>query len=281
MPSAIEPLKGFTFGCDPELFVQNELTGKFVSAAGLIPGTKEEPFPVPGGAIQVDGAAAEYNIDPVDNFKDFVMKNKQVKAELQKRLPQYHKLVAVPSVVFDEDVWDKMDEASKTLGCSPDYNAWTGEVNDAPERPHERMACAGGHIHIGWTEDAPLADLQHITNCRDLVKQLDWYLASWALSVDQDSERRKMYGKAGACRIKPYGVEYRALSNFWVEKDSTFLATWNRLQQAIKDMRRNFMPDTGAKWKLNDKLIQSINTSKRDTSLEQHFRFPIRSISSY
>lgn len=279
MPTvAVEPMKGFTFGCDPELFVRNTLTGKFVSADGLIPGTKEEPYKVPGGAIQVDGAAAEYNIDPVNNFTDFLLKNKQVRAELQSRLPQYHELVAQPSVIFDEDVWDKMSEQSKTLGCSPDYNAWTGQVNDAPERSHERMACAGGHLHVGWTEDAPLADLQHITNCRDLVKQLDWYLGAWSIYQDKDAERRKMYGKAGSCRIKPYGVEYRALSNFWLLSDSKMLHTWNRLNKAIHDMRRNFLPDIGERYKFNNLVIDSINNSCRNVRLEEEFRFPVLAV---
>ncbi len=36
---------------------------------------------------------------------------------------------------------------------------------------------------------------------------------------DKDTERRGMYGKAGAFRPKPYGVEYRTLSNAWLSND--------------------------------------------------------------
>ena len=40
-----------------------------------------------------------------------------------------------------------------------------------------------------------------------------------------------MYGKAGACRVKPYGVEYRVLSNKWVS--DTRLRKWaHRATQA-------------------------------------------------
>ncbi len=68
--SALDAMPGFTFGCDPELFVIND-EGVFVSAEGLIPGDKQNPYKVPGGAIQVDGMAAEFNIDPVTNYADF------------------------------------------------------------------------------------------------------------------------------------------------------------------------------------------------------------------
>jgi hypothetical protein len=33
--------------------------------------------------------------------------------------------------------------------------------------------------------------------------------------TDGTSVRRSLYGKAGCCRLKPYGVEYRTVSNFW------------------------------------------------------------------
>ena len=42
-------------GADPELFLKKN--GKFHSAYGTIPGTKRKPYPVPGGAVQIDGMA--------------------------------------------------------------------------------------------------------------------------------------------------------------------------------------------------------------------------------
>lgn len=266
-------MPGFTFGCDPELFVLNEV-GDPVSAEGLIPGTKQKPHPVDFGAVQVDGMAAEFNIDPVDNFADFDRNISAVVKQLKGFLPTGYTVVARPSVVFSEKAWDKSPDRAKELGCTPDFNAWTGEVNPPPYDPsNPRLRTASGHLHIGWTDDADLTDAQHVSNCRDLVKQLDWYLGGWSLRKDPDSTRRQMYGKAGACRYKPYGVEYRVLSNFWITNKNRRQAVWDRMQSAIWMMSSSYMPDKGDR--SNQLLIQSINESKVNSLLEKSYRFPL------
>jgi len=276
---ALHAMDGFTFGCDPELFVQDN-KGRFVSAEGLIPGTKAEPHPVEGGAVQVDGMAAEFNIDPVTNFTDFKRNILGVQRQLQDMLPSGHTLVAAPSVVFDEEVWEGSPEKAKELGCSPDFNAWTGDVNPPPHsESNPRLRTASGHLHIGWTDDADEYDTEHMNNCMDLIKQLDWYLGAWSLRLDKDKIRRELYGKAGACRIKPYGVEYRVLSNFWLQNDSRMETTWNRMQRAILDMRTNFMPGDGRSFKYNKLIVESINTSTRSLMLERSFTYPVTTIS--
>lgn len=275
---ALEPMQGFSIGADPELFVLDE-TGKAVSAHGLIPGTKAIPHKVEGGAIQVDGMAAEFNIDPCTTFEQFNERIKLVMKQLQGFLPSGYTLSAVPCIVFDEDVWDAAPEEAKELGCSPDFNVWTGTVNPPPNCPsNPRLRTASGHLHIGWTDDADMGDIQHILNCQDLVKQLDWYLGAWSLKMDPDPTRRLLYGKAGACRYKPYGVEYRVLSNFWLTTKERRLQVWNRLNQAIYDMRNMFMPDKAKNY--NEFLVSSIGTSERNRMLETQFRFPLTTIDS-
>jgi hypothetical protein len=59
---------------------------------------------------------------------------------------------------------------------------------------------------------------------RAITKQMDFYLGLPSLLFDHDQERREMYGQAGAFRPKPYGVEYRVLSNRWL--DSEHLMRW-------------------------------------------------------
>lgn len=274
---AYEAKDGFKFGCDPELFVKNE-KGVYVTAAGLIPGTKEEPYKVKYGAVQVDGMAAEFNIDPAENFADFNRNIQAVLGQLQSMLPPGHTLDAVPAVHFTPEEWEKAPPEAKELGCSPDYNAWTGGVNSPPNDPTDPyLRTASGHIHLGWIEDAELSDPQHLMNCRDIVKQLDWYLGGWSLRMDNDTERRRLYGKAGACRYKTYGVEYRVLSNFWISTRERRLAVWNRLQMAITDMRKANLAEKAPAGHV-EALIGSINGSVRDPAMEGLYRYPLASL---
>ncbi len=274
---SLEAKKGFTFGCDPELFVVNG-EGKYVSAAGLIPGTKDFPFPVKHGAVQVDGMAAEFNIDPVDNFHDFNRNIDAVLGQLLSMLPTGHTLAYVPSVVFSEDVFANAPDDAKELGCTPDFNAWTGAMNPPPNDPENPyLRTASGHLHIGWTTDADMSDIQHVLTCRDFVKQLDWYLGGWSVNHDSDPARRNLYGKAGACRFKDYGVEYRVLSNFWIKDKAMRLAVWNRMQEAILAMSKTFLPDHWGDV-YNKVLCETIDTTTMHPSLETICKYPIMTL---
>lgn len=270
----IKARPNFRFGADPEGFVTDE-NGRAV-APTTIPGTKEKPYKVEGGAIQRDGMAAEFNIDSSNVFEEWDDNFKKVMKALDGFLPKGHKMSWVPAVTFDKDVFTDAPDEYKELGCSPDWNAWTEDLNPPPfceDQPFLRTA--SGHIHIGWGENYSLDDALHQRNCFDFVKQLDWYLGGWSLKHDPDPTRRDLYGKAGACRLKPYGVEYRVLSNFWVTTPERRKAVWNRLQLAIKAMEDRFMPERAPEG-YNDKLIEAINTGKMEAEFRKACRFPFQ-----
>lgn len=266
--------EGFKFGCDPELFVKNP-EGVYVSAEGLIPGTKDSPYPVEFGAVQVDGMAAEFNIEPAATFRDFNRNIEQVLRQLSEMLPTGYTLDAVPAVRFAPEIFDASPDKAKELGCSPDFNAWTGDINPPPAAPDDPyLRTASGHLHIGWTEDADIADEQHLMNCNDLVKQFDWFLGGWSVKMDPDATRRQLYGRAGACRYKTYGVEYRVLSNFWITSRDRRLTTWNRMQQAIDTMAHGFIPERVGKGHSNN-LIEAINTCIYQPGFARTFKYPL------
>ena len=273
---ALDLLPSFLVGCDPELFVLDP-KGRYVSAAGMIPGTKEEPHIVDGGAVQVDGMAAEFNTDPVNNFEDFWTNIQKVMKQLQDFLPKGHTLSMVPSVTFDKDIFDAAPDDAKILGCTPDWNAWEMAINPVPDTektPYLRTA--SGHLHFGWTKDADVFDSEHMMHCFDLVKQLDWYLGAWSVGMDPDATRRLLYGKSGACRVKPYGVEYRVLSNFWLLNESVAQQTWMRSVAAIRDMSRRYLPN--AKKAHNQLVREMIDTSVYNKALASAYRNPIMGV---
>lgn len=69
-----------------------------------------------------------------------------------------------------------------------------------------------GHIHIGYLNKG---EESNITDIENIVKVMDLLLGVQSVLLDMDKERRILYGKAGCFRFKPYGLEYRTLSNFW------------------------------------------------------------------
>lgn len=276
------PNKSFLFGCDPEVFIKDD-KGVVVPACGLIPGTKEEPFKVDGGTVQVDGVAAEIGIDPASNFEDFNSRVVLVMAQLKNMLPKGYGLVIEPVAKFDPEVFDNLDPVHTQLGCVPDLNAWTEEPNTPPDpMSFPYMRTGAGHLHIGFTSGESEDSKQHRINCRDLVRQLDWYLGSWAATKEgeQGAQRRLMYGQAGSYRIKPYGVEYRVLSNFWLTSKQNRLLVWNRMMQALSEMRRVYMPDRVAP-EHNKMLADSLNSGIIEPSFLKQFSYPLRTLNSY
>lgn len=212
-------------GADPELFLMKD--GKFISAEDrngpLIPGTKRNPFEVPGGAVQVDGVAAEFNINPANNFNEFFGNIKSTLTTLKdivKKSDENIKLVPVPTATFDLGYFKNLPTHTKELGCEPDFSAYTGKANPRPKTT-KPFRTGSGHVHIGWTSGKNPMSESHMMDCRLVAKELDRYLYFASLSWDQDKQRQKLYGAPGSFRPKSYGMEYRPLSNAWLKDVSS------------------------------------------------------------
>lgn len=219
-----------TIGADPELFVVEG--SKFHSAYGLIPGTKSAPHKVENGAVQVDGMALEFNIDPASDQDVFVYNTNSVLEQLRAMVPEQYDLSIVSSAHFDPKHMAEQPKVALLLGCDPDFNAYTGMPNPSPAAP-PTLRTAAGHIHLGWGEFDP-NDPGHVQDCCELVKQLDVTLGMCSIHEDESGqERRQLYGKAGAFRPKPYGLEYRVLSNYWLLTERHMRDVYQRTQTAF------------------------------------------------
>ena len=229
----------FMIGADPEIFVKNA-AGVNVSAHDIVPGSKKAPHKVAKGAVQPDGLAAEFNIDPVP-YNDFAAFDENiftVLSALQKTLPEGHKFDLRASTVFDKAYYDSLPESAKELGCDPDYCAYSEDPFEPNKRPDgaSGLRSAAGHIHIGWGADIPVDHPDHIEICRKLIRNLDVYVGLGMTVFDRDTERRKLYGKAGAYRPKSYGVEYRTPSNAWLPKREYRLFIHGLVGRCLNDM---------------------------------------------
>lgn len=222
-----------TIGADPEVFVKQG--GKFVSAHGLVQGTKEQPFAVNKGAVQVDGMALEFNIDPAKNEAEF-SENISTVMGILKGMVSEHEVVVQPTATFGAEYMSTVPEEALELGCEPDFNAWTGgKVNPKPNVDVD-FRTGAGHIHIGWTEGVDITHPEHQEACQVVVKQLDWTLGMLSTVYDKDTKRRELYGNWGAYRAKPYGVEYRVLSNAWLRTPELVSWVYETVNKAVQDL---------------------------------------------
>ena len=213
----LSKLENVTVGADPEVFVA-DMSGTITSAIGRVGGSKEYPRPVTDGGVQEDNVLAEFNINPAKSKIEFVCNITNVMHEL-KNILQNNDLqpVIIPSHKFTTQELDSFGPDAMEFGCSSEWNAWDNKVMPRPKGDKVNLRTAGGHVHVGYQ------DPDHFTNV-SLIKMMDYAIGIPSVLIDSDKQRRRLYGKAGSMRHKDYGVEYRTLSNFWLNSDE--LTSW-------------------------------------------------------
>lgn len=249
-----------TIGADPEVFAQNS-EGKFISVHDRLPGTKAQPHKVNNGAIQVDGTAAEFNIDPADSEDRFVTNIDSVMQQLAAMLGNDLTLTNCPVAEYGREYMNTLPASALELGCDPDYNSYTGRENPRPDADVD-FRTGAGHIHFGWGSGFDVSSEEHMEACCMLTKQLDAVLGLSSLMFDSNDKRRSLYGKAGAFRPKSYGMEYRVLSNAWVGNEKLTRWIYRQAVNAFNDLMNGRARYEG--WETH--IRQTINDSDRNTA---------------
>lgn len=227
-------------GADVEEFLYDPIKRIPTPVIGLIGGTKEAPMPVlesvdKGFALQEDNVALEYNIPPAGSVGAFVSNLMEIRKEIQQRV---HALGLAPaitaSMAFTED--QLRHPQAQRFGCEPDFNVWERKINEPPSASEasKTLRTAGGHIHVSFTVDGkPVNEDDHQIEMELVVMALDLYLGVPFALLDPDTKRSQMYGRAGAFRPKPYGIEYRVLSNYWTTTPELMMYTFSQIETAI------------------------------------------------
>lgn len=203
--------RNYTVGADPELFLFSP-EGKPLSIIGKLGGTKERPIMLDkkGFAYQEDNVAAEYNIPACKTASTFQAANLYMLDFLKKKLASFGVLRNVASVLMPPE--ELIDPRAMVFGCDPDFNAWSLKNNPPPMADDPTLRSAGGHIHVGnihdWSKTKKIR----------LMRNLDYTVGLHSVIWDSDNRRRELYGQAGSGRFKPYGIEYRTPSNYWIGK---------------------------------------------------------------
>jgi hypothetical protein len=233
-------------GSDPEVFLQDQ-AGNPVSAIGYINADKWNPMQIPdmpeGYTLQEDNVSLEYGVPPASSADEFVLHINSVMTKSKEYLPNLS-FSKLSCIIFPESQMN--DPRAHIFGCEPDFDAWTKDVNKKPNPPHPLMRSAGGHIHVETQKDA-----------LDVIRAMDLFLGVPSVLMDDGEMRKQLYGKAGAFRAKPYGVEYRTLSNFWIFNDDLIRWVWNNTQRALDSVG---VVDVSAE---QERILRSINNSDK------------------
>lgn len=262
-------------GSDIEVFLLEPTTGKYISAVGMIGGTKEDPRKLEkdGCCVQEDNVALEYNVPPVllneagasDMWGNIQYVLDTVKAEGS--IPPDLEIVCCSSANFEADQLNT--PKAMQFGCMPDYNAWDGGLPNMKPDGETSLRCSGGHLHLSYAGFDDAKSLQ-------LVRIFDLFLAVPGVLVDRDRDRRRLYGKAGAYRLKQFGpnaggFEYRVLSNWWSSKEVHVKWVFNQIQKAFD------FYNAGAEglYIYEKEIIEAINDSDPDLAYVLCVRFGI------
>lgn len=223
----------FTVGTDPEFFGINS-KGKYMSLIGKLGGSKEDPKKTVYGWVQEDNVAGEFNIPPAytrDQFRESIL---NVLGEIKDFLQPLDLTVDIsPIAKFSKD--QLKHPKALLAGCEPDYDAWKMSINNPPDLSATQFRSAGGHLHIGWNRVND-SQMHRAYLCRvmDMTAGIPFVL------IDDNEQRRKLYGKAGCHRPKYLeegdafdGVEYRTLSNKWLSSPNLIDWAYNSVEAAI------------------------------------------------
>lgn len=230
---------GPRLGADPELFIQDS-EGKVIPICGKIGGTKEHPLVINhlvearfglyrprrrgealadiqagNWAVQEDNVMLEFNVPAFKDSSFFTDSISRMLTVLEHDVLSQHGVMPKYEVMhtFKPEDIAPFPQAF-TIGCLSDMNAYA--ENGAYEREPFSAAhfgnnrFCGGHLHVQYN---PNNVPRHIfAQFMDLVAQLPY------LRWDKQKMRRMFYGQPGLYREKPYGIEYRTPSNFWLSK---------------------------------------------------------------
>ncbi len=231
-------------GCDPEFFFADK-KGNIVGSEKVL--TKNDKI---DRGLVIDGVQAELN--PGASYcRQLLAGNisscfRCLRDALRNR--GIDVTVKIDSLVdISRRELDSLSEGCQVFGCDPSTNIYnegenkTSTIKVDPKQYLKRSA--GGHIHLGnayvnyldkkYAQTDPDIDPSYL-RYHELAKRiesalkskpdimvaiLDITVGNTCVLLDRSAgnvERRENYGRAGEYRLKPYGIEYRTLSNFWL-----------------------------------------------------------------
>ena len=232
-----------TIGHDSEFGLMRD--GQVLSALDHITPHEDE-----NGRYFPDNLNTEIAINPVTTLKDF---HKKTEGLLNHVRDQGFDLLIEPVIHYPDAALTH--PLAYISGCNPDYSGYTGSENEAPDfEVMDGTRSAGAHVHAGDKDIDPF----------NFARWMDVYLGIPLLLREKPNNRRQLYGTAGCLRVKPYGAEYRTLSNVWIDDPALREFVWEGTHKAVKQSKKHNLLDHDD---LAGAVPHAINT--HDTDLAQ------------
>jgi len=250
-------------GYDVEFFLSN--SRGYIPAERVLGGTKGRGMPIGKGVVaHPDNVMAEIASAAPFKAQDIIPRI-QHDVDLLRQHVAPVDVSIVPYINVSKQFLDSSELASE-VGCDVDFR--NGEQRDPITADVlGRSRYAGGHLHFDVNSDiapdyaAAVCDIMLAVPC--------------IAHGEQQGGRRGTYGLAGLYRPKSYGVEYRTLSNYWVDMlisestpniiaPETFANLIINTSKALEEVRDEVLM-LPAKYK--DYATEIIETENRDEAL--------------
>lgn len=215
----------FSWGCDPEgFFYKGE---EPVSSGEVLALHRQKTFRL--GSVHRDGFQFELHTNAVTSPRELCTRV----ASCVKETATYTAAFGVTpkftrALELSPATMKTLDAAARELGCDISENFYGLSPQDQPSETY-LIRSGGGHLHLGIKR--PLYHKRV-----DLVPYLDTILGNTCVLLDQDpgsALRRRLYGLPGEFRTPRYGLEYRTLSNFWLENETVMRTTLGIAELAV------------------------------------------------
>jgi hypothetical protein len=204
--------------------------GELKSAIGILP-RKEKAIVQNGNEFYFDNMLGEIAVKPARTQTEALSHIRQSLNDFAKIIKP-NKFLIKASENYPKKEINCID--AKIAGCNPEWNVYTLECIFPPDEDVDLLdgyyqfkthfRSAGGHIHVG---SEMLHDNMEALNT---IRMMDLFLGIPSIFLDTDEtsgNRRRMYGHAGSHRITDYGIEYRALGNFWLSSPDLVALMYN------------------------------------------------------
>lgn len=219
------------FGTDCEFFLEKD--GKIVPASKYIPGEKHNPYPLEHGVCHPDGLSLEVGCPPAPTPEGMFANLFKVLAEVKEKFLDPNDIKISPLYKVAVADVDGAEAKDLEFGCGAELMAWNVSSSSLnykrPVGDTSKYRYSGFHIHLGFTE-GNIESIDTAYDCSRLVRVFDCALRKGGFTPPMD--RSEQYGGFGAFRIKPYGLEYRALACDVLNEKSKISQLINLLNKA-------------------------------------------------